>query len=180
MQINNKTIGQTERNSDVTKRLYSEKLRFLDGMCLRNIDVSITERRTAKKVRKIVEKRACQHFFRQNKKVFRTCGNRSRHLMGRAISYELYTLGIVEDTLEREISSHWKKEYDSLLDQIVLKKKVGYNTFDEAHKVAVGWNFTHTDDPNPVYPYLCPHCKKYHIGHTYISPNNKTSERSAI
>ena len=180
MHTHNKTIGQAERNSDVTKRLYSENLRFLDGKCLRNVDVSLTERRTAKKVRRIVEKRTCQHFFRQNKRSFRCSGNRSRHLMGRAISYELYTLGIVEDSLKRDKSSHWKKEYDPLLNQVVLKKKVGYKTFDEAHRIAVSWNFEHINDPNPVFPYFCPHCKKYHIGHTYIPVNSNIGERNAI
>lgn len=66
-----KDFGQTERNAEVTRRLYSERLRFLDGEYLRHVDVTLAERRTAKKVRRIVEKRICQHYFRQNKKNFR-------------------------------------------------------------------------------------------------------------
>lgn len=166
-----KTFGQTERCAVVTRRLYSEKLRFLDGQYLRHVDITLTDGPIAKKVRRIVEKRACQHYFRHNKSSFHSNGNRSRHMMERATSYELYALGIVENSLKRDVSSHWKREYDILLDQVVLKKKKGYKTYDEAHKIAVEWNFTHPDDPNPVYPYYCPYCKKYHIGHTYLRHN---------
>lgn len=163
-----KTLGQQERNAAVTQRLYMEKLRFLDGTYLRNVDVSLVDGHTARMVRRIVEKRACQHYFRQNRKSFRSSGNRSRHLMDRATSYELYMLGVVEGNLKREPASHWKRKFDPLLDRVVLRKKVGYDTLEDAHRIAVRWNFIHVFDFDPVTPYYCPACKKFHVGHTHM------------
>lgn len=63
-----KAVGRQERNAAVKQRSCMEKLRFLDGKYLRNSGVSLADGCTARKVRHIVEKRACQHYFRQNRK----------------------------------------------------------------------------------------------------------------
>lgn len=171
MTAKSKTFGQTEMNACLTKRLFTEKVKFLNDEPLRTIDVSLVDGNVAKKVRRIVEKRASQHYFRQHRKSFRNGGNRSRHMMSRALSYELYTLGQREDTLYREDSSHWKRTYDLYTGQWVLKKKHAFRTLFEANKAAEEWRTKYPEDSLNISPYYCKYCHQYHLGHDRVIQN---------
>ena len=123
-----KTFGQQERYANVTKVIFSEKLKCKTNTWLRNIDITMEEPRIVKLVRRIVEKRMCQAYHRLHKDDYRENSNRSRHNMKRAISYELHVLGQVEDIKDysRGNSTHWKKKYDPNTGQMVFKKKLGF------------------------------------------------------
>ena len=91
-----KTIGQQERYCHVTKSIFNERLKFKDDVWLRSIDITTEEPKTDRKARRIIEKRMCQTYHRQHKSVFHECGNRSRHNIKRAVSYELHIIGQIE------------------------------------------------------------------------------------
>ena len=173
-----KTFGQQERYEYVTKAIFNEKLRCKDDVWLRNVDITTEEPWLARKVRRIVEKRMCQTYHKQHKEYFREESNRTRHNMKRAVSYELYILGQVEDIEKRNRGalSHWKKRYDPITGKRVFKKKVGYNTIEEAKIAAQRLVKDCPDCHKAVCVYKCPHCNKYHIGHEnheggmFISP----------
>ena len=130
--------GQRRRFKDTTKSLYYEKLKFRNNENLRNIDVTIEDKRTSKKVRKIIEKRMCQAYYKQNKDTFREDSNRSKHFMKRAVSFQLYNLGQVEEiyNLHREKGTHWKVRFDQITGTYVYKKKVAYDTLEEPTTLA--------------------------------------------
>ena len=134
-----KTFGQQERYEHVTKAIFNERLKCKDDTWLRNIDITTEESWLVKKVRRIIEKRMCQTYHKQHKEVFRDHGNRSRHNMKRAVSYELYIIGQVENVEKqsRGNSTQWKRKYDP-------------NTGKCRKAVNV---------------YKCHHCNMYHIGH---------------
>ena len=162
-----KTFGQQERYEHVTKAIFREKLKCMNDVCLRNVDITTEQPWLVKKVRRIIEKRMCQTYHKQHKEVFHEQGNRSRHNMKRAISYELYNIGQVENIEKRSRgeSTHWKRKYDPNTGKIVFKKKVGYNTIEEAKKSAIKLV---NDKPwchKTVNVYKCSHCQQYHIGH---------------
>ena len=92
-----KTFGQQERYEHVTKAIFNERLKCKEDTWLRNIDITTEEPWLVKKVRRIIEKRMCQTYHKQHKEIFHVHGNQSRHNMKRAVSYELYILGQVED-----------------------------------------------------------------------------------
>ena len=48
-------------------------------------------------LRRIVEKRMCQAYFRQHREDFRQNGNMDRHLMSRATSFQLFNIGQIDD-----------------------------------------------------------------------------------
>ena len=162
-----KTFGQQERYCYVTKSIFNERLRCKEDAWLRNIDITTEEPRTTRIVRRIVEKRMCQTYHKQHKRVFHDHGNRSRHNMKRAVSYELYILGQVENVnkLRRGNATHWKRQYDPNTGKVVFKKKFGYETIEEAKTSAIklvqGKPWCH----KAVNVYKCAHCNKYHIGH---------------
>ena len=162
-----KTFGQQERYSHVTKTIFNERLKCKDDVWLRNIDITTEDPKTVRKVRRIVEKRMCQTYYKQHKDVFHEHGNQSRHNMKRAVSYELYIIGQVENVnkVSRGNSTHWKRQYDSNTGKVVFKKKVGYHSIEEAKSSAI--KLVH-DKPwchKTVNVYKCAHCNKYHIGH---------------
>ena len=162
-----KTFGQQERYANVTKVIFSEKLKCKTNTWLRNIDITMEEPRIVKLVRRIVEKRMCQAYHRLHKDDYRENSNRSRHNMKRAISYELHVLGQVEDIKDysRGNSTHWKKKYDPNTGQMVFKKKLGFHTVEEAriHAMKLAEDKPWID--KAVCVYKCAHCGMYHIGH---------------
>lgn len=161
-----KTFGQQERYEHVTKAIFKEKLRCKDGTWLRNIDITTEESWLVKKVRRIVE-RMCQTYHKQHKEVFHEHGNQSRHNMKRAVSYELYVMGQVENVEKqsRGNSTHWKRKYDPNTGKIVFKKKFGYHTIEEAKKYAIKLVKDKPWCQKAVNVYKCSHCNMYHIGH---------------
>lgn len=159
--------GQRKRYEAVTKKLYSEKLRFKENKSLREADVTLMEGKDARKVRRIVEKRMCQEYHRQHKKRsgYQETG-RTRHEMNRAVSYELYNLGQMDGyTNKRESGTHWKKVIDYSTGEFVMKKKVEYVTLEEALLSIELYRYAHPDDHRPMNAYYCEHCHHYHIGH---------------
>jgi hypothetical protein len=162
-----KTFGQQERYEHVTKAIFNEKLKCKDGMWLRNVDITTEEPWLARKVRRIIEKRMCQTYHKQHKEFFHERGNKSRHNMKRAVSYELYILGQVEniEKQSRGVSTHWKRQYDPITGKVVFKKKVGYRTIEEAKKFAIKLVHDRPWCHKSVNVYKCSHCNMYHIGH---------------
>lgn len=171
-------IGQHKRFEYETRALFNERIRFKNGLPLRNLDVTTEGNQDARKIRRIVEKRMCQAYFRQHKEHFRQKGNLDRHLMHRATSFQLFNIGQIDDAgnYKRYSSSHWKKKYDPVTGTIVFKKKVGYDTYEEAElavdkimknkpKNSISWGI-----------YLCPSCGKYHIGHQHLPIKTKAED----
>jgi len=165
-----KTFGQQERYCHVTKSIFNERLKCKDDVWLRNIDITTEDPKTARLVRRIVEKRMCQTYHKQHKDVFHVCGNKSRHNMKLAVSYELYILGQVEDIRNRSRGeyTHWKRKYDPNTGKVVFKKKVGYNTIEEAKFFAIKLVQEKPWCHKAVNVYRCTHCNQYHIGHESI------------
>ena len=101
-------------------------------------NITILEPRESRMIRRIVEKRMCQEYHKQHKEGFHSNGNKSRHQMKRAVSYQLYNIGQMEgEDIHRDSSTHWKWKYDRNLKEWVLKKKVAYKTIEEAEIAAV-------------------------------------------
>ena len=162
-----KTFGQQERYEHVTKAIFNERLKCKEDTWLRNIDITTEESWLVKKVRRIIEKRMCQTYHKQHKEVFHDHGNRSRHNMKRAVSYELYILGQVENVskLSRGNATHWKRQFDPNTGKVVFKKKFGYETIEEAKTSAIKLVQDKPWCRKAVNVYKCAHCNKYHIGH---------------
>ena len=162
-----KTFGQQERYEHVTKAIFNERLKCKDDTWLRNIDITTEEPWLVKKVRRIIEKRMCQTYHKQHKEIFHDHGNQSRHNMKRAVSYELYIIGQVENVEKqsRGNSTHWKRKYDPNTGKIVFKKKVGYHTIEEAKESAIKLVKEKPWCRKAVNVYKCHHCNMYHIGH---------------
>ncbi len=164
-----KLHGQGVRFKGETKRLFDERLRFKSNMLLRNFDIETESPKDARKVRRIVEKRMCQAYHRQNKRLdFNDSQRRNEHYwMDRATSFQLYNIGQVENigSLSRGYSTHWKREYDELTGQYVFKKKMAYSTEEEANQAVKEWQRTHPEDKREITAYKCAICKKWHIGH---------------
>lgn len=161
-----KTFGQQERYEHVTKHIFKEKLKCAKDIFLRNIDVSTATSKIKKTVRRIIEKRMCQAYHKTNKDKFHISGNRSRHNMKRAVSYELFILGQVENIegKSRGLSTHWKKKYDPNTKQYVFKKKHSYKTREDANKAAIKLA-NEKKNYKAVSIYKCGLCNNYHIGH---------------
>ncbi|MBR4645521.1 MAG: hypothetical protein IKO75_00200 [Bacteroidales bacterium] len=162
----NNSVGQSKRFLSITKKLYNEKLRFKDGENLRGIDISIEDGATSRMVRRIVEKRMCQAYYRQHKEDD-DHGARDRHYMKRATSFQLHNLGQIECAvgLCRTESTHWKKMYDPATGKKVFKKKDEYSSYEEASDAANEFALRHPEDKRQVNAYKCAHCGKWHIGH---------------
>lgn len=162
-----KTFGQQERYLAVTKSIFNERLKCTGTPWLRNIDITMAVPKIVRKVRRIIEKRMCQTYYKQHKSVFHRCGNKSRHHMKRAVSYELFVMGQVENVeqLSRGDSTHWKRQYDPNTGKVVFKKKHGYDTVEEAKAMAVQLVKDRPWCEKAVSVYRCAYCHKYHIGH---------------
>ena len=162
-----KTFGQQERYLAVTKSIFNERLKCLGDTWLRNVDITTAVPKIVRKVRRIIEKRMCQTYHQQHKCIFHKCGNKSRHNMKRAVSYELFVMGQVENVeqLSRGDSTHWKRQYDPNTGKVVFKKKHGYNTVEEARLKAVKLVKDNPLCSQAVSVYKCARCGQYHIGH---------------
>lgn len=159
-------IGQRERYHDISKAIGKEKIRCCKSKYLRNLDITILEPRESRMIRRIVEKRMCQEYHKQHKEAFHSNGNRSRHQMKRAVSYQLYNIGQMEgEGIHRDSSTHWKWKYDKNIREWVLKKKVAYKTEEEAQAAAMEY-MSKNPQEGKVSVYKCAYCNKYHIGHT--------------
>lgn len=147
--------------------LKKEKLEFLDNAYLRNVDISLESQSTARQVRRIVEKRVCQTYYKQHKVAQKSNDNSHRSRMRRAVSFQISTLGYLENVpgFRRDKSSHWRKGYDAKLRKVVYRPKQGYDTFEEAQLAAIASGIRHPKE-GKMQAYLCEHCGKYHIGHT--------------
>lgn len=161
----NNTTGQGKRFASTTRKLYKEKLKFKNGENLSGIDISLEDGKTTRKVRRIVEKRMCQAYYKLNKTSAESnCG---RHYSKRATSYQLHNLGNIEyeSGMCRTDSTHWKKVYDSISGCQVYKQKQAYSSYEEACEAARLFAIKY---PNkyPVNAYKCIYCDKWHIGHT--------------
>ena len=163
-------VSQSCKYISATRRMFDEKIRCLNGRPLRTIDVSIEDGSTSRLVRRIVEKRMSQAYYRQSRGSDGQ-SNRSRHYRDRAVSFQLHNIGQIEDVdaVERMHSTHWKEMYDEVTGQTVLKKKMGYTTLSEAEAAAERWRIDHPEDKLQVVAYQCTHCNKYHIGHNRLS-----------
>ena len=160
-------LGQRQRYEAISKKLYSEKLKFKDNKSLREADVALMEGRDSRKVRRIVEKRMCQEYHKQHKhrSTYRQSG-KARHEMDRAVSYQIFNLGQLDGySNQRESGSHWKKIVDYSSGEYVMKKKVEYASIEEAQLHIELYKFAHPKDKRPMQAYYCEHCGHYHIGH---------------
>jgi len=160
--------GQVVRFRSETGRIFGEKLRFMDGMYLRNFDVDTESSRDSKKVRRIVEKRMCQAYHRAHKKCHSEgFSNRDRYWKQRATAFQLYNIGQVENVtnVSRGVSTHWKVMFDPQTGQKVYKKKMAYSTEQEALDAVKKWKLKHPSDLKEMHAYKCDFCNKWHIGH---------------
>ena len=167
--------GQGFRFKGQTQRLFEERLHFKGEMLLRNFDVETESAHDSRIVRRIVEKRMCQAYHRMNKS---TCdaalSNKDRYWKRRAISYQLYNIGQVDDihSTSRGESTHWKKMYDPQTGKMVFKKKMSYPNKDAALEAIKLWKIEHVEDTKEMAAYQCSHCHKWHIGHYTNSIQN--------
>lgn len=163
----NVDLGQRQRYEAISKRLYSEKLRFKANKSLREADVTLMEGRDSRKVRRIVEKKMCQEYHRQHKRFssYRGTG-KGRHEMNRAVSYQIFNLGQLDGHAnQRGNGTHWKKIVDYSSGKYVMKKKVEYAALEEAQLNIELHKLAHPKDKRPMRAYYCEHCGHYHIGH---------------
>ena len=160
--------GQGFRFKGQTQRLFEERLHFKGEMLLRNFDVETESARDSRIVRRIVEKRMCQAYHRMNKGMCDgALSNKDRYWKRRAISFQLYNIGQVDDihsTLRGE-STHWKKMYDPQTGKVVFKKKMSYSNEGAALEAIKLWKIEHAEDNKEMAAYQCSHCHKWHIGH---------------
>lgn len=165
-------VGQAKKYKGPTNKLFNEKLRFMNGEHLRNVDIEIEDKSISRMVRRIVEKRMCQAYHRQNRNMYND-DNRKRYYMKRATSFQLYNIGQVENVrfVERGKNTHWKRVYDANTGSIVFKKKTSYSSYDKAMEGLRIYLTKHPEDRPLMKIYVCTHCGKYHIGHNYIETN---------
>lgn len=163
----NSSVTQRALYCNTTKVIFNEPVRFLDGILLRNFDISMEYGEKSRKVKKIVEKRMCQAYHRKHRECFRNEDNKRRHEMRRAVSFQLHNIGQIENLSDfpRTYSTHWKKMYDMNTKQYVLKKKMSYSNMGDANKAIILWNIKHPEDKRGMHVYQCAYCGKYHIGH---------------
>lgn len=160
--------GQSFRFKGQTHRLFEEKLHFKGDMLLRNFDVETESAHDSRIVRRIVEKRMCQAYHRMNKSMCdEPLSNKDRYWKRRAISFQLYNIGQVDDihSTSRGESTHWKKMYDPQTGKVVFKKKMAYPNEDAALEAINLWKIEHVEDKKEMAAYQCSHCHKWHIGH---------------
>lgn len=160
--------GQGFRFKGQTHRLFEERLHFKGEMLLRNFDVETESARDSRIVRRIVEKRMCQAYHRMNKGMCDgALSNKDRYWKRRAISFQLYNIGQVDDIhrTSRGESTHWKRMYDPQTGKVVFKKKMSYSNEGAALEAIKLWKIEHAEDNKEMAAYQCSHCHKWHIGH---------------
>lgn len=168
-----KLEGQEVRFRGETQKIFDEKLRFMGGKPLRSFDIDTEAGCDSRKVRRIIEKRMCQAYWKMNKGCGRkTASNSDRYWMRRATSFQLYNIGQIEDIehFSRGLSTHWKKMYDSQTGQVVYKKKMSYPTYETACAAIEKWEIEHPWDKGKMEAYQCCVCHKWHIGHRTTNP----------
>lgn len=172
--------GQRVRFKGQTDKLFDERLRFMDGRLLRNFDIEIETARDSKKVRRIVEKRMSQAYYKMNcKATSRNENSRNhRYWMQRATAFQLYNIGQVEHVknVSRGLSTHWKRMYDPITGDIVFKKKMSYSSYDEAMEAIESWCNTNPKDIGKMQAYKCTECGKWHIGHKSMLKDEAISD----
>ena len=160
--------GQEPRFRGQTSRLFKEKLKFKDGMFLRNFDVETESNLDSRKVRRIIEKRMCQAYHNMHRRMRSSSpSNLNRYWEHRATAFQLYNIGQIEDVdnVSRGISTHWKKMYDTQTRKVVFKKKMAYADKATALSAIKKWKESHPNDKIEIHAYICSHCGKWHIGH---------------
>jgi hypothetical protein len=164
--------GQEFRFRGQTAKIFEEKLKFKNGMLLRNFDVETESASDSRKVRKIIEKRMCQAYHKMRRKNKNAPhSNRDRYCEKRATAYQLYNIGQIEcvSDVSRGSSTHWKRMYDSQTGTVVLKKKMAYSNEEAALSAIKKWKVSHPNDKGVMHAYKCSHCGKWHIGHDRYS-----------
>lgn len=73
---NTRRFSESKHIKNQTYNIANERLDFLDGKCLGDVDIFIESGATDRKIRRIVEKRVSQHLYRKGK--FKI-GNGSRY-----------------------------------------------------------------------------------------------------
>lgn len=155
--------GMTERYRPLSKRLMREHVVAL-GKPLKYMDVDTIEGKSAKLIRRIVEKRAAQAVHKTGLGHTKKSGE-FRQKVRRATSFCLYSVPCSPSkSLKRGISSHFKLDEQGIFGPI-LRKKHGYLTREEALFACSQWKQNHPDDMIPVVAYQCCSCGKWHIGH---------------
>lgn len=160
--------GQSFRFKGQTQQLFEERLHFKGEMLLRNFDVETESAHDSRIVRRIVEKRMCQAYHRMNKGTRDDAlSNKDRYWKRRAISFQLYNIGQVEDihSTSRGELTHWKKMFDPQTGKMVFKKKMSYPNKDAVLEAIKLWKIEHVEDSKEMAAYQCSHCHKWHIGH---------------
>lgn len=168
--------GQDVRFRYETERIFSEKLRFKGGMLLRNFDIETESPYESRIVRRIVEKRMSQAYYRMRGKArSMNPSNKDRYWEHRAIAFQLYNIGQIENVKDnsREVSSHWKEMFDQYTKDVVLKKKMAYRTENEAMDAICQWRKDHPLDMIEMVAYKCSSCDKWHIGHNYSAEHKE-------
>lgn len=163
-----KKEGLVTRFKSETKRIFEERLRFKNGMLLRNFDIETECAQDSRKVRRIIEKRMCQAYHKNNRKAQKEIpSNKERYWMQRATAFQLYNIGQVENikNVSRGIFTHWKKMFDPQTGEMVFKKKMAYTTLERAIEAIEKWKIDYPNDRREVHAYKCAICKKWHIGH---------------
>jgi hypothetical protein len=159
-----KNNGMTERYKPLSHRLYREHVRKLNKD-LRFADVELENAKSAKLVRRIVEKRAAQQ-------VHHNCrgehdGNRFRQSVRRAKSFSLYCCSQCEsNSLRRESGSHWKIAIDPETGEQRLTRKHSYGSYEEAIEACHTFTTNHPESQLPMHAYQCKCCNYWHIGHS--------------
>lgn len=178
------TPGQRCRFKEQTYKLFDEKLRFMGGKMLRNFDVETETARDSKKVRRIVEKRMSQAYYKMNCKATSRCNNSRSHRywMQRATAFQLYNIGQIEHVknVSRGLSTHWKRMYDPITGETVFKKKMAYSSYDEAMEAIDLWYKNRPEDMGMMGAYKCSICKKWHIGHNSTFADGESTESISL
>ena len=172
--------GQQYRFRNETKKIFMEELKFRDGMPIRKLDIETESPRDSRKVRRIIEKRMCQAYYRMNREEHGREDNNERYWMRRATSFQLHNIGQIEHVkgVSRGESTHWKKTYDPNTGEVVMKKKMAYSTREDALEAIKKYLEEHPENKGELSAYFCPHCHKWHIGHNqhFKETNNNTEE----
>lgn len=175
-----KKNGQEVRFRGETNKIFEEKLKFKNGMLLRNFDIETENAYDSRKVRRIVEKRMCQAYHKMHRfqQIDREISNKNRYWKKRATAFQLYNIGQIENVrfVSRGKSTHWKKMFDPLTGKVVLKKKMTYLNLEDALKSIEKWKIDHPYDKKEMQAYECNVCHKWHIGHRSDFDESKNME----
>lgn len=159
--------GIAERFSPVIKKLRKEKLRKHQN---KQIAYALSAASTLeqKQLKRFIEKRAAQAVHKLASKHDHQT-NKLRQDYRRAISYSINFASTADYNLADRINStHWKKIQDAK-GNLILRAKKAYNTLEDAQNAAISYAYCRLEDPENLSAYLCPHCGKYHFGHTPAS-----------